>query len=30
MGATSDKGNGQMLNKNVSPASPEAGEKRQK
>ncbi len=30
MGATSDKANGQMLNKNVSPASPDAGEKQQK
>jgi len=29
-GATSDKANGQMLNKNVSPASPDAGEKQQK
>jgi hypothetical protein len=29
-GATSDKANGQMLNKNVSPASPEAGDKQQK
>ena len=29
-GATSDKANGQMLNKNVSPASPNAGEKQQK
>lgn len=29
-GATSEKANGQMLNKNVSPASPEAGEKQQK
>lgn len=29
-GATSDRANGQMLNKNVSPASPEAGEKQQK
>jgi hypothetical protein len=29
-GTTSDKANGQMLNKNVSPASPEAGDKQQK
>jgi hypothetical protein len=29
-GSTSDKANGQMLNKNISPASPEAGEKQQK
>ena len=29
-GATSDKANGQMLNKNVSPASPDAGAKQQK
>lgn len=29
-GATSDKANGQMLNKNVSPASPESGNKQQK
>jgi hypothetical protein len=29
-GVTSDKANGQMLNKNVSPASPDAGEKQQK
>jgi hypothetical protein len=30
MGPTSDKANGQMLNKNVSPASPESGNKQQK
>ena len=29
-GATGDKANGQMLNKNVSPASPESGNKQQK
>ena len=29
-GATGEKVNGQILNKNVSPASPEAGEKQQK
>jgi pentapeptide MXKDX repeat protein len=29
-GTTSDKANGQLLNKNVSPASPEAGDKQQK
>jgi hypothetical protein len=29
-GTTSDKANGQMLNKNVSPASPESGTKQQK
>lgn len=30
MGATSEKANGPMTNKNVSPASPDAGEKQQK
>jgi hypothetical protein len=30
MGSSNDKANGQMLNKNVSPASPEAGDKQQK
>lgn len=30
MGSSNDKANGQMLNKNVSPASPESGDKQQK